>query len=125
MPDDFPPRVLSDEEIEMYLKGDRRDIDRLILYSLNRLAAVLVPHAEKEEEWLEKLNELGGFAKIRERAEVVDSLIEKNNARAMMMNKVSQSTLTWAVIAFAGFLLATLWNDLIFALRMALKAKGI
>ena len=31
------PRILSEEEIELYLRGDRREIDRLILLSINRI----------------------------------------------------------------------------------------
>ena len=44
---DYPPRVLSEEEIELYINGDRREVDRLILFGLNRLASVIIPHAQK------------------------------------------------------------------------------
>ena len=42
---DYEPRILSEEEIDVFLKGDPKDVNRIILYSLNRLAAVLIPAA--------------------------------------------------------------------------------
>ena len=53
---DIPPRILSEEEVELYLRGDRREIDRLILLSINRIAATLIPHAERENRITEQLD---------------------------------------------------------------------
>ena len=117
------PKVFSDEEIEMFLTGDRRQIDRHILYSLNRLAVVLIPHCRREEAVDAKLEDLGGFEAIIARAEYVDSLIKKNNRWADAFEKISQSTITWALIAFLGFLAMAVWHDIVAAIKMALKAK--
>ena len=116
----YPPRVLSEEEIEMYLKGERKEVDRLILYSLNRLASSLVPHVKSEADFMKRVEELGGVQVITARAAYVDSLIRKNAVRSAMMEKVSQSTLTWAFLAFCGFLALSVWHELIAAINLKL-----
>lgn len=118
------PKVFSDEEIEMFLAGDRRQIDRHMLYCLNRIAAVLIKHTEKEDAFHDSLAEIGGEDAIKARAEYVDSLIEKNNRWAEAFEKISQSTITWALIAFLGFLAMAVWHDIVAAIRTALKVKG-
>lgn len=135
------PHVLSDEEIEMYLKGDRREIDRLMLYSINRLTAVIVPHAHREDardkEFDTAMKAIGGVQAIIDRARFVNSLIETqpehdkrdafidsliraNEDRAAMMQKVAQSSLTWALLAFFGFLAAATWHEIVSATKKAL-----
>ena len=120
----YPPHVLSDEEIELFLQGDRKEVDRMILYSLNRLAATVIPHVTREDGVISKLEEVGGFDAIKVRAEFVDSLIERNNARTAMMRKVSESTATWALILFLGFLATAVWHDIVAAVRTALKVNS-
>lgn len=100
---DFPPRVLSDEEIELYLSGDRRDVDRMILFGLNRLAAALLPHVTREAVVMQEIEAIGGMKGIADRAAFVNSLIEKNRARARMMQKVSEGAVLYSVIGFIGF----------------------
>jgi len=117
---EFPPRVLSEEEIEMYLKGDRREVDRLMLFSLNRLAAALIPHAEQEERMISEFTRLGGLEAINARCEFIDELIARSKDRRKMMEKVSQSTLTWALIAFFGFLAAATWDSIVSAVKLRL-----
>ena len=97
---DYQPRILSAEEIEMYLKGDRQEVDRLILFSLNRLAATLVPHAEREERVMAEIDKLGGMEAIAARAEYVDAMIARSKAKTQMFDKVAQSSVAWALIAF-------------------------
>ena len=118
------PKVFSDEEIEMFLAGDRRQIDRHMLYCLNRIAEVLIKHTEKEDAFQDSLAEIGGEDAIKARAEYVDSLIKKNNRWAEAFEKISQSTITWALIAFLGFLAMAVWHDVVAAIRTALKVKG-
>ena len=118
------PKVFSDEEIEMFLAGDRRQIDRHMLYCLNRIAAVLIKHTEKEDAFHDSLAEIGGKDAIKARAEYVDSLIKKNNRWAEAFDKISQSAITWALIIFLAFLATAVWNDFITAIRSALKIKG-
>ena len=115
------PKVFSDEEIEMFLAGDRRQIDRHMLYCLNRIAAVLIKHVEKEDAFRDTLAEIGGEDAIKARAEYVDSVIKKNNRWAEAFEKISQSTTTWALIAFLGFLAMAVWHGIVAAIRTALK----
>jgi len=121
-----PPHVLTEEEIELYLKGDRREIDRLILYSINRLTAVIIPHAKREDERDAQsdllLKDLGGVDTMVLRAEFVDNLIKRQDVRNRMMEKVSQSTLTWALIAFFGFLATAVWTDIVRVVKTKLGA---
>jgi len=116
------PRVLSCEEIEMYLKGDRREIDRLILMSINRMAAAFLSHSKTEEDIKRDLLDIGGMALIKERAAFVDSLIDKNNNRSDMMRKVSQSGIVWALLAFLGFLAVASWEAIVHAVKIKLGA---
>ena len=113
----YQPRILSDEEIEMYLDGDRRAIDRLILFSINRITSVLIPHAEKEDkrekEWDAAIEDLGGIKSIIKRAEFVDAMIKKTNDEALLMREARNKILMWGL---GGFLLAVsvvfvfVWN---------------
>ena len=123
MPEPTPTpnlHVLSCEEIEMYLKGDRREIDRLILMSINRLTDSFITHYDKEELIHKDISDIGGLKTIKERAAYVDSLILKNNKRSEMMTKVSQSGLAWALIAFFGFVAVATWDALIHAIKVKL-----
>ena len=47
---DYEPHILSEEENVVFLKGDPKDVKRIILYSLNRLTAVLILHLSHEVE---------------------------------------------------------------------------
>ena len=104
------PRVLTDEEIELYTRGERREVDRLILLSLNRLAATLIPHAERETRITEQLEAIGGMDGIAERARFVDALIERQKARNQAMWKVAQSGVAWALPILIGFVAMAVWN---------------
>ena len=108
--DEIPPRVLSDEEIDLYLRGDRREIDRLILLSINRISATLIPHAERENRIADQLEAIGGMDGIAERARFVDTLIEKQKARNEALWKVAQSGVAWALPLMIGFLAVAVWN---------------
>ena len=117
---DYSPRILSAEEIEMYLKGDRQEVDRLILFSLNRLAATLVPHAEREERVMAEIDKLGGMETIAARAEYVDAMIARSKAKTQMFDKVAQSSVAWALIAFLGILAAAAWESIVHAIKVKL-----
>lgn len=122
--DEFPPRILSDDEIEMYLKGDRREVDRLILFSLNRLAACIVPHAHREEmrEQDQKmlLERLGGVDVMLKRAKFVDASIAAVESRTKMMSKVADSSVTWAFIAFLGFIVFSVGESVVHIIKVKL-----
>ena len=126
-PKDFKPHVLSDEEIDLYLQGDRRDIDRLILFSLNRLAAAhevqtrqCAVHAAREAEWNSEVEDLGGIDAIKARAKFVNELIQRSVDRRRMMDKVSSSSVTWALIIFLGFLATSVWESIVHAIKTKL-----
>jgi hypothetical protein len=97
----------SEEEIDAFLDGDRRVIDRLLLHGLNNLAVVLIAHAEREEEIFAGM---GSAETIKKRSDWIDSQIESNRVRGDMMQKVAVSTTAWAVIAFIGYLIHAAWE---------------
>lgn len=97
-------RIYTHEEIELFLRGDRREIDKLILQQINGLAAALTAHIGHENKFINKIDELGGLAAATKRAEWVDAQIERQKAHNRMMEKVSTSTTAWAVIAFIGYI---------------------
>ena len=114
-PEELASYLLSEEEIEFYLKGDRRDIDRLLLKSINRLTSIIVPHAVKDdkrdEAWAMAIGRLGGLEKIEERAAYVDALLEKQKARTAAFRKISESTALWALLIVLGFIAKALWDS--------------
>ena len=54
------------------------------------------------------------------RAEFVDALIRRQDVKTRMMEKVSQSSITWALLAFFGFLAAATWDALVHAIKIKL-----
>ena len=106
----FAPRILSEEEIDLYLKGDGREIDRLILYSINRVSAALIDHMQLENVRDAHLQQIGGFDSVIVRIKFIDSLIEKNNKHIRMMEKVESSGLIWAFLAFLGLIAVATWE---------------
>ena len=102
--------VLSDEEIDLYLQGDRRGIDKLLLTNSNRLTALVLSHMRSEEERNAKEDaiwaQIGGAEAIKIRAKVVDNIILSQEKRNAMMDKVTTSNVIWASVAFFGY---SLW----------------
>ena len=102
--------VLSDEEIDLYLQGDRRGIDKLLLTNSNRLTAFVLSHMKCEDERNAKEDviwkQIGGTDAIKLRAEFVDTLILAQQKRNAMMDKVTTSNVIWASVTFLGY---TLW----------------
>lgn len=113
----------TDEEIEIILDADRRQVDKFMLHCMNEIKATLVDHTERENIVLSAVESVGGIAGVRSRAEYVDALIEKTTARAQMMKKVSESTVTWALIAFLGFLCIAAWHEIVDYVKAALAVK--
>lgn len=97
----------SEEEIDAFLDGDRRVIDRLLLHGLNNLAVVLIAHAEREEDIFAGM---GSAETIKKRSDWIDSEIEKKRVRTDMMNKVATSTTAWALVLFLGYIAHALWE---------------
>lgn len=123
-PSDELVGVLSDEEIDLYLQGDRRNIDKLLLTNSNRLTSLVLTHMRKEDERNAKEDAtwkaIGGEAAIKLRADYVDSLIKTQTDRSDMMRKVAQSTVTWALPLFLTFLLAALWDSIVKHIKLKL-----
>ena len=116
--------LLTEEEIEFYLKGDRRDIDKLLLRSINKLTSLIVPHALKEDQrdavWAEAIDRLGGLHRIEERAVYVDALLEKQRARTAALRKIAESTAFWALVLVLGFIFSAIWNTVVAAVKARL-----
>ena len=110
--DEGLPKVLSSDEIELYLSGDRRQVDRLILTSLNRISTTLIDHTKREDGLWDAIDEIGGLVGVRTRAEFLDSLIERNKKRAAAWGKIAQSSAVWALIAVLGFLAQAVWQHI-------------
>lgn len=118
-----PPRLFTSEEIDLFIDGDRRAIDRHILHSLNRITSVIIPHVEVEETFYERLESIGGFESIKKRAEFIDSLIQRNEKISTMAEKVAQSVAIWAVILLIGFIAAQTWGGVVATVRASLGNK--
>lgn len=121
-------RVLSDEEMEAYLRGDRREVDKLILLSINRLSRFLIPRATKEDERAFEIsrliNSLGGTEMLEKRARYVDALIKQSEAKTRMMEKVGQSSVLWVLLPFFGFAASSMWESAIKAIKAAILRMG-
>lgn len=113
----------SDEEIDIILDADRRQVDKFMLHCMNEIKATLVDHTERENVVLDAVESLGGLESMRSRASYVDALIEKTNARSAMMRKVSESAVTWALLGFLGFLCISTWHEIVAAVKSMLWAK--
>lgn len=109
-------KTFSDDEISMLLSGDRREVDKLLLHSLNNLSSSLIP-------LVEVISELGNVESVRKRREWVEAQIESQRIKNDMMRKVSESALIWAVIGFIGFLVVSTYNYSIEVIRAKLNLK--
>ena len=109
------PKVFSDEEIEMFLAGDRRQIDRHILYSLNRLAALHLPCSRRVESMMQVVDtELGGTKALKLRAEWVDAQIKKAQDEALFwqdMRKRIKTATFFGVLAVLCIVILFYWNN--------------
>ncbi len=96
-----PLKIYSEEEITMFMRGDRREIDHLLLHGLNNLAIFLIEHAEREEKVLKVM---GDAETIKARSAWIDGQIDAQRTRTGMMKKVAESSAAWALILFLGFI---------------------
>jgi capsule polysaccharide export protein KpsE/RkpR len=106
----------TEDEIEAFVSGDSKVVNRLLLHSMNNLANVVSGHAEREEEIFANI---GSPEIIAKRAQWIDSQIEQSRVRSDMMQKVATSTTAWALVAFIGFVLHAIWA----AVVAMIKAK--
>lgn len=120
----YRPRILSEAEVEIIISGERKAVDRHIIFSLNLLAeahertlSMIEKHQEKEEGLITSIENIGGIGAITSRANYVDSMIERRKVRIAMMRKVAESSVTWALLLFFAFLASAVWNDVVRCLR--------
>lgn len=109
-------KVYSPEEVDMLVHGEARDIDRILLHGVNNIAAVLIAHADHEEKILEVL---GPVVEIKARVAWVDAQVRRQERRNAMMQKVAESSLAYALIAFLGFLAYAAWDSIVNSLHTA------
>ena len=95
--------VYTEQELEIFLNGDRRSVDGLMLRSLNGISAALLTHMEEQEKVTRELQDIGGLEGIRLRAEWVNAQIERQKVRNRMMEKVATSNLATVSVAFLGY----------------------
>ena len=102
--------IYTDEEIDIFLKGDRRNVDKLLLHGMNNIAAALVPHMEKEDSVMAVM---GDATAVRERSAWIDAEIAKKKAWAEFW-KESRLELarkgTWAIVLVVLALVIYFWN---------------
>ena len=94
-------RNYTDEEIEMLLNGDKREVDKLLLHGISAIGAVLIPHIEKEDQIFEAL---GDIPTIRTRSEWIEAQIERQKTSNAMMRKIAEAGLVMCVLGFIGFI---------------------
>ena len=112
------PKTYTPEEIELLLKGSDREIDRLILHSLNSITQVLIPHVAI-------LSEMGTAETIRLRSDWIDAQITKQEKRSKMMDRVIESALIWALPLACLLLFVWFGDALLDAARHVLTKKLI
>lgn len=104
------PHIYSPAEIEMFLKGDSREIDRLILESTNNIVRAFTefrdlefrPHVE-DEKALQKA--LGEPNDIERRRRWLDLQIDKAEKCQRIRAKIIEATLTRYVSVVLVFLI--------------------
>lgn len=115
-----PLKVYSPEEIDMFLKGDQREVDRLMIHSLNNIASVLIPHISEENEIFRAL---GDSEVIRTRSGWIDAQIKKQEKRNRMMDKVTESTTLWALPLFLLIMFIWFGDAILDSARHALAKR--
>lgn len=113
----LPPdiHVYTQEEIEFFLRGDRRAIDLLLIQSMNNIIAVLLPHIEREERILKSL---GDEKEIKIRVEWINAQIARQTEHTNMMKRVSESALIWACLSVVGFVLWSAWEHIVNLIKL-------
>lgn len=105
------PNIYTDEQIELMLAGDRRDVDRLLIKGLNTLAAAFLtfrdsefrPHIEEEQLMIEAL---GTPDEVKRRRIWLDLQIKREQVRHKLRTRILESSVLWALpIVLTFFLL--------------------
>lgn len=110
-------KTFTEGEIDMLLSGDRREVDKLLLHSINTLSAALIPS-------LGVISELGDPKGIRARISWIDSEIDRQHERTRMMHKVTESLVIWTAIAFLGFIAVSGWHHVLEVIRSKITSTS-
>lgn len=110
-------RTYTEEEIELLMSGEKREIDKLLLHGISSIAAVLIPHMEKEDEMWKAL---GDLPTIRLRGEWIDEQIARQKIKNAMMHKVVESSILWALPLLLLFFAISIGNELMEMIRTKL-----
>jgi len=92
------PHIYTEEEIDIFLKGDRRAIDKLILTSINALAHTFLSYRDEEfrphiREEQEMKDALGEPKEVAQRRMWLDLQIKKEMDRAKLRAKILEASL--------------------------------
>lgn len=104
-PTDGNLRILTEEEIELYLAGDDKKVTKLILTYLNMIVIVLVRHVNKEDKVLDAL---GGEEKVMERRTWIEARMVRQDKIDKLITKVIEGSAVWAVLGILGILVYSL-----------------
>lgn len=113
------PKVFTPEELDMILSasGDRRQIDTLIMHTVNNLAAVITQHVRKEDIFRAHM---GDIERIRVRTDWVEAQIERQARRNRMMGRVAEAMLIYALPLFLVFIAIASWDSFIATMKAAI-----
>ncbi|TXH41846.1 MAG: hypothetical protein E6Q97_36785 [Desulfurellales bacterium] len=92
------PHIYTEAEIDLFLKGDRRDVDKLVLTSINAIAHAFItfrdlefrPHVIEENQMKDAL---GDPADVERRRVWLDLQIKKEMDRAALRQKILEASL--------------------------------
>jgi hypothetical protein len=79
-------KIYSSEEIDLFLCGDRRNVDKLLLHGLNNIARILIPHIAYEDRIFDSL---GTLEDIKIRKEWIDAEIRKKETAASFYEQMT------------------------------------
>lgn len=113
-------KVYSPEEIDMFLNGTEREVDRLLLHSVNNIAAAVAPHILREDNLFKAM---GDIEAIRTRSAWIDTQIRKQEKWNRMMDRVIESTTVWALPMFGLILFIWFGDHILEAARHILAKK--
>ena len=115
-------RAYTEEEIEFFLGGDRREVDKLLLHGISAIAAVLIPLAEREEKIFDAL---GDGPTIRTRGAWIEAQIEKQRTQNAMMRKIAEAGLIMCILGFIGFLGYSIMDFVVDTLKVKIATSQV
>lgn len=115
-------RNYTDEEIDILLNGDRREVDKLLLHGISAIGAVLVPHIEKEEAIFDAL---GDVPTIHTRSRWIEAQITKQQRYNGLMQKIIDSSVLWVIPLVLAFVIYAVGDQIVDVIRAKLAAQAV